>query len=153
MSQQYAQIADLNLYGISANAAAGFTTAQQNQALLAASAYADTKLAGRYPLPLVAPFDISIVRAVCWIAAYDLITTRGYDPASGSDINFRLRNQDAIKFFDDVERGNTHPVVTTANPPPPSFDAPQVWSSTQQQVGTNAPTPGLNQGSGSNRGW
>ncbi len=146
---QYAQIADLVLYGTSANALAQFTAAQQNAALATASAYADTKLAGRYPLPLLT-WDASITRHVCYLAAFDLISTRGFDPGGGADTIFMLRNNMAIKFFDDVERQNTHPTVTFNAPASPSYNAPQVYSSSMTQVGGNGPTASQ---FGKNRGW
>jgi phage gp36-like protein len=48
-------------------------------------------------------------RAVCGVAAYDLMSVRGYAPTPGSDVNIRLRHQDAIEWFKGVSNEKIKP--------------------------------------------
>ena len=114
------------------------TTAQQQQALDDRSAYADAKMRARYALPLGQPYDRALIRAVCDLAAWDIICLRGYDPESGSDQNFMRRaigddgRGGAQKLLDDVERQCAHFNVIEAIAPYPAYAAPMVVSAPQQ---------------------
>ncbi len=127
----YATPSDLTQFAVNANALVGFTAGQQQAALDAASVLADSKLRGRYALPLVT-WDVDLRRAVAVIAAYDMLVARGYNPGDGADDNLRARYDDAMKWLDDVERQNTHPNVTPANGQTPQYDAPKVITSTRR---------------------
>lgn len=132
----YATTTDLVRLGIGAAALTGVSSTIQDAALEAASDTADGYMRGRYTLPLVSWGD-DLRRAVCAIAAWDLLTTRGYDPARGSDDAVRLRYQDAIAWLDRVSQGrvvvsggNTDPTATRharASGPRVSSDRTRGW--------------------------
>ena len=124
----YATLSDLYAHGLPSAALQSVSTSDQQSALDARNAWADGKLSGRYQLPLLA-WDVDLRMAVAQLTAYDLLVRRGYNSAAGADINVRLRYQDAIKWFDDVERQNVHPNVTQSQPPGTSYDAPTVLTS------------------------
>jgi hypothetical protein len=133
----YAALSDL--YNVMPVAMMGtVTTAQQQQALDDRSAYADSKMRARYALPLGLPYDRALVRAVCDLAAWDIICLRGYDPEGGSDRNFHDRaiGEDgkggAQKLLDDVERQCAHFLVVEAIQPSPAYPAPLVLSNAQE---------------------
>ena len=104
----YATTSDLIRIGISAAALRNISTADQIMALEAASDLADGYLASRYSLPIVGYQD-DLKRAVCCIAAYDLLSTRGF-ANSGADENVRLRYEDALKWLKEVSQGRINPV-------------------------------------------
>lgn len=105
---QYAQPTDLANLGLIGGVLSSISTNVQNAALLAASGLADAKLQSRYILPL-AQWGQDLVRAVCIIAAYDLLTSKGYNPATGADPNIRERYLDQLKWLDSVSRGEDTP--------------------------------------------
>lgn len=106
----YATTADLTKLAIPAEALVGIVAADQDAALAAASSLADSYLASRFSLPLTKWGD-DLRRAVCLIAAYDLMTRRGYNP-EGGDANLRLRYDDAIRWLERVADGRIAPAVT-----------------------------------------
>lgn len=144
---QYAFLADL--YNSAPQAMFGsLATAQQQTALDRRSAYADAKMRGRYALPLGQPYDPALVAAVCDLGAWDLVQLRGYNPQSGSDVNFRIRaigvdgKGGAQKLLDDVERQCAHFAVVEAIVPAPGYPSPlivsqplQGWSPNQCPTG------------------
>lgn len=54
-------------------------------------------------------------RAVCCIAAYDLLSVRGYNP-EGADENLRLRYEDAIRWLKGVASGFIDPGLIDSTP-------------------------------------
>ena len=144
----YASPADLVVHGLPATALGALTVAQQNAALDAASKIVDSKLRGRYALPLVA-WGTEITQATCKIAAYELLNIRGYNPASGADVNVSDRYLAAMHWLDQVQRQAAHPDVTPQPSQTPNFNSPTVISSSM------AVTGGLPTGSiaALNRGW
>ena len=70
----------------------------------AASATADSYLRTRYSTP-VAGYGVDLTRAVCSLAAWDLLSVRGYDPQRGGDEALRLRAEDALRWLRDVSSG------------------------------------------------
>lgn len=125
----YATLTDLHTYGLSAVACGNVTTGDQQVILDGRNAWADGKLRGRYQLPLLA-WDVDLRMMVAQLAAYDVMIRRGYNPAAGADVNVRLRYEDALKWFDGVERQNVHPNVTASPTASPHYNAPQVTTST-----------------------
>lgn len=111
---RYALPADLAQLGLPATALTGVSADDQQAALDSASGVTDGYLAARFNLPLVAPFPPDLVQAVCSIAAYTLLSRRGYNPEAGSDQNVRLRYEDAMKWCRDVSDNRAHPQVTQA---------------------------------------
>ena len=104
---QYGTTAELAYHGTTAVALTAFTTAEQTAALVAASAEADAELNRRYALPLASWGD-DLRRAVCAIAAYELLGGRGFDsPNEGSTL--RQRALDARAWLKRVGDGSLDP--------------------------------------------
>lgn len=123
----YASIDDLTGCGLPAPALANVSLAQQQAALMRASRMADTFLRDRYTMPLQCPYDPSLTLWVCWMAAYFLLSTRGFNPnQSGIDTVVRMNYDDAIKNLTRVANGQQQLCVRQGTP-----------SSTQPDVGTN----------------
>jgi phage gp36-like protein len=104
---QYAQPSDLVNLGMLGAAFASVAPTTQNAALLAASGLADASLQSRYILPLK-QWGQDLVRAVCIVAAYDLMTSRGYSTQSPDD-HIRQRYLDALAWFKSVGSGDDTP--------------------------------------------
>jgi phage gp36-like protein len=100
----YATRTDLTRFGLPTAALTGVSTDAQDAALEAASDVADSYMRSRYALPLTGYGD-DLKRAVCHVAAWDLLTTRGYDPARGGDEAVKLRHDTAIAWLKDVSAG------------------------------------------------
>lgn len=111
----YATAADLARLALPARALTGILLADQDAALDAASALADGYLAARYTLPLLAWGD-DLRRTVSLIAAYDLMTRRGYSP-EGGDEQLRLRYEDGMKWLEQVSKGTINPTGFEESPP------------------------------------
>lgn len=94
-------------------------------ALTSASLMADGYMRGRYSLPLLA-WDDGIRMNVAYIAGYQLLAQRGYNPGAGADINVRMRYEDAIRWFEGVQRQAVHPQVTETPVPIPRYEFPQI---------------------------
>jgi phage gp36-like protein len=109
---RYAERTDLTALGLIGNALANVSTTIQDAALDAASALADSYLQSRYVLPLVT-WGNDLKRIVAVIAAYDLITTRGYSPAGNADENVRQRYLDALKWLEAVRDSHGTPSQIT----------------------------------------
>ncbi len=140
----YATIADLYIYGAPQKAFGQLTTDQLTGGLESASNILDTYFRGRYSLPLVV-WDVSVKEATCRIAAYNLLSVRGYNPASGSDVNIKDRYDEAIAWAVRVEKQQAHPNVTPQQHETPDYNQPMVVSTSVVNVGTGAISK--------NRGW
>ena len=108
----YATPDDLTRLGVAAAALSDVPVPDQEAALDAASRLADSYLARRYRLPLVSWGD-DLKRAVALIAAYDLIAVRGFAP-EGADEHLRLRYEDAIRWLEQVAKGEAEAQVEEA---------------------------------------
>lgn len=138
MSEQYATIAELYIHGAPARVFGQLATDVLNGGLVSASAKVATFLRARYVLPLLT-WDDSIVEATCKIATYDLLSNRGYNPASGPDQNIRDRYVDAMMFLERVQKSQAHPLVTSTVSPVPSYiDQPMVISKSVINLTTGA---------------
>lgn len=146
----YASPPDLLTYGFPATALGTLTTPQQQAALDTASATVDSYLRGRYALPLLA-WGPEVTEWACIIAAYKLISIRGFNPANGSDRTLKDRYDRCMYELAEVQRQARHPNVTPQASQTPTFNAPQVWSSTMTATGQPAATP--QQSSTNNRRW
>lgn len=111
----YASMADLRALGLPEAVLASIPEAEQEAALEAASALADSYLRARYDLPLAA-WGRGLTRAVALIAAYDLMSRRGYDPTRPGQENLRMRYEDAIRWLEGVAAGKVDPGVVDATP-------------------------------------
>lgn len=103
----YATRIDLTRFGLPSGALTGVADATQDAAIEAASDVADSYMRSRYTLPLTGYGD-DLKRAVCAVAAWDLLTTRGYDPNAGGDEAVKLRHDAAMKWLGDVSAGRAH---------------------------------------------
>ena len=110
----YATRTDLTQLAIPASAIANVPTAAQDNALEAASDLADSYLKSQYTLPIVA-WESDLTRAVCNIAAYDIMSMRGYGPTAGGDENLRQRYEDAIRWLERIAKGEVSPKVTDSS--------------------------------------
>ncbi len=128
----YATLADMANYGLVSTSLGQLSNPQIQAQLDAASAYANSKMAARYSLPLLAPIDVAIVQAVVQIAAYQCLCLRGFDPNNPGDSAARDLWLAARKYFDDVERQSAHPLVVESARPTqqgqPQYAAPLVTS-------------------------
>jgi phage gp36-like protein len=124
----YANLADLTVYGLPATSLGQTTVAQQQAAIDAASATVDNFFNGRYALPLLS-WDLQTRMVTCWIAAYHMLSVRGYNPAAGADDNIRTRYEDAMLWLDKVQAKAAHPLVTPSPSQSPAFDMPVVITS------------------------
>lgn len=118
----------MHQYGIDPVACGRVSTLDQEAIVAARNIWADSKLRGRYSLPLIT-WDLDLRMNLSFMSAYDVMSRRGYNPATPGDVNIRLRYADAAKWFDDVERGNTHPNVTESATSTPTMQAPLVITS------------------------
>lgn len=80
---QYATAADFDKYGLPVAALDGFT-GDIDDLLIQATGTVNSYLRGRYKVPFVTPPD-EIIRAVCIVAAYDLLNVRGFDASAAAD--------------------------------------------------------------------
>lgn len=112
-------------------------------ALAEASSIADSFMRGRYNLPITGSvaggagvYDPSIVVRVCHIAAYNLMTGRGWNPAPGSDETIRTAYNEAVGlgtplgWFPQVQRQAIHPDVIESSPDAPAHPFPSFTSGT-----------------------
>lgn len=140
----YASLTDLVNYGLPATALANLTTGQQQAAVDDASDIVNSYLNGRYQLPLL-QWDTSITQATCVIAAYNLLSIRGYNPASGADVNIKSRYDHAISWLEQVQRQAAHPIVVQSPDPNGATRQPFVSSNSVIFTATGATAP--------SRGW
>ena len=145
-SSQYCSLADLTTYGAPATAlnTPQLTPQIQQGAIIAASAVMDTYFAGRYQLPFIS-WGIELNDCCARIAVYQLLSIRGYNPASAADVNIRDRYKDAIDWLNKVQRQAIHPNVVLTQANTPGYQQPFVISSSVINTATGATAP--------NRGW
>jgi phage gp36-like protein len=105
---QYAQPEDLVRFSLTPAVAGRFGADQQDAALLAASAIADSLIASQFVLPL-ATWDYSLVVAVCNIAAKLLYDQFGYNPNAVADQLVQRRYDEAIAWLQGVSRKQVTP--------------------------------------------
>lgn len=138
----YATLTDL-LTVLPAASIATIPNATRQAMIDARNAYADSKMRARYRLPLLA-VDESVKRAICDLTAFDMLCFRGFNPGSAADTTIQYKYEQAIKYFDDVERQRAHPlVVEAAAPGSLEYDAPLVISDARKgwEPGTGGDNP------------
>jgi phage gp36-like protein len=147
----YATQADFASLGLPSKATAGVATTDIDAALEAASRVVDSYIGSRYDLPLVT-FDKSVTLAVCKIAAYELLSRRGFAAGAADAEGVTRRYEQAIAWCRDVARGLALPGTTTttdqSKPPVDPQNQPYVLQpQTDSTTGTvMAATP-------TSRGW
>ena len=114
---RYALPADLVRLAISANALTGITSDAQQVALDAASSKAEGYLGAAFRTPLLAWGD-DVKLAVCQIAAFALLSGRGFAPQGAGSNDAVLTSHDAaIGWLKDVARGHVKPAGVTDTSP------------------------------------
>lgn len=101
----YATTAEFNALGLPALALNGFSGDVEDH-LQAASGTVDSYLRGKHALPLTSPYPQEIIQATCSIAAYSVLSIRGFDPEDGANRNVRARYEDAIRFLTAISKGD-----------------------------------------------
>jgi phage gp36-like protein len=104
----YATPNDLGIYGLSSSVVEELDPSDVQEKLDAASSTADGYLSTHYTLPIVVPYPASLIDAVCRIAAYNLLSVRGYNP-EGQAEQIRLRYEDAIRWLEGISAGRIAP--------------------------------------------
>lgn len=112
----YATLTDLSNCGLPAAALASLSNTVKQAALDDYSAEADTYLGDKYQLPLGTPYDRTLVRAVCHLAAWDLLTIRGYNPSDPTDAVVAGRAQLAREWLVRVSNGQARLNVVQSAP-------------------------------------
>jgi phage gp36-like protein len=127
---RYATLADLFNIGAPEAAFRGhsnpelnLTDSQIEAGLEAACGHVDSYLAKRFTLPLVRAGS-AITRAVCFIAAHDLLSGRGFNPANQGDDSTQLDKRVALveKWLDKVADGTVTPDADDSSQPVPDDD-------------------------------
>lgn len=138
----YATPSDLAQYAVNPAAFASVSAANQQAQLDAASTVAEGYLADQYHLPIVAPFPVDLKIAVCSIAAFYLMSFRGFRPDSGNDIVIRQRYDDAISWLKSVAAGTITPAGILDSTPQVREGAPAIVTGVMGNVvgGYAAPT-------------
>lgn len=104
LARSYASTDDLHRYGTPSAGLGGISLSDQGEALVVASALADGFLRGKYTLPLVS-WQGDLTRAVCHIAQYDLLCTRGMSPVGDSYAILLHLYESAMSWLSDVSKG------------------------------------------------
>jgi hypothetical protein len=124
---------DLYKYGLNQTATIGLDPLVLQAEIDASCSWADSKMRGRYPLPIlgsiaggVGVYDPAIIMHICYHAAFNVMTARGFNPDGGSDTNYKTRYEIALDWFDGVQRQRVHPDVMLSPTAPPSYQLPTV---------------------------
>lgn len=131
----YGTPTDLEDMALPAAALSTLTTAQKEKALEAASRLADSYFRENWGVPIANP-NAALTDAVCAIAAWRLMSRRGFAP-DAPDSNLRTAYEDAIKWLEKCQKrecipfdetddatpsvGESQPLVTS------DFDPNIVW--------------------------
>jgi phage gp36-like protein len=110
-------------------------------ALLEGTSVAYSFMRGRYNLPIlgsemggVGVYDPAIVVRIVHIAAYNLMTGRGWNPAPEGDATIRKAYEEAVGlgtplgWFPQVQRQAIHPDVIESSPAAPAHPFPSFTS-------------------------
>lgn len=147
----YATQSDFASLGLPAKATAGIPSFDIDAALEAASRVVDSYIGSRYTLPLVT-YDKAVTIAVCKIAAYELLSRRGFAAGVADGDMVERRYDQAMAWCRDVARGLALPG------PPTTTDAVQPTVNVQeapfvQQRSVDPETGDVTVGTPSSRGW
>lgn len=106
---QYSTITDLGLYGLTAAALATFSEDQKTAALVGASDHADSYLQMRFRLPLSAPYAAALKMHVARMAAWVLMSGRGFKPGTTDAESLHQAWKDADAWLKKVSEGEITP--------------------------------------------
>jgi hypothetical protein len=132
---QYCTPSDVTTYALPATALATVSSGEQTAACVAASEEADSFLRGRFQLPL-ASWGQDVVRYTAYIAAYLMMSKRGFQPLGGADAMIRENYYRAVGYpdrpgtgwFPQIQRQSIHPDVVEGGVSAPKYQLPQVYS-------------------------
>ena len=113
----YATLADLASSGLPPSALASISDADKQAALDDRSDYADTYIGDKAQLPLQTPYPRTLVRMVCFQAAWDLLCLRGFNPDNPADLNVQRRYEEAEKWYARVANGQARVNFKETQPP------------------------------------
>lgn len=115
MATAYAVLADLTNYGVMSTAVFGaLSGGQQQKALDAANALADSYLGARFKLPL-SVWGEDLREAVVAIARFKLLVSRGFAPEGDHAAAIVEAKKDALKWLEGISDGRVNPVVTDSS--------------------------------------
>jgi phage gp36-like protein len=114
-SAAYCTSAQLAQYGIRAEALANIDSAVISANIAAASDVIDSYLRSRFELPLLA-WGSDVTGACAKIAVYEIMRSRGFNSARGSDERIKEAYDEAIKWLVDVSAERATPNVTDSSP-------------------------------------
>jgi phage gp36-like protein len=146
----YAQVANLFVHGARQASFQGganpISDPELQAGLDAASTLADDYIGPRGQLPLQLPYPPSLVIAVCQIAAYEILSVRGLNPAANGDTNLRDRRDDAMRWLEQVRTQQISPAFVFS---------PEVRANAHQQpfVSSKSRLSPITGGWAKNRGW
>ncbi len=128
-SVQYATTTDFGKHGLPPQALDGFT-GDLDQLLTKASAKFNTYARGRYKVPFTAPYPDEVIEVVCQLAAYQVMTVRGFDPQNANDMAIEDRYRDLTGrpgqkgWLQDLASGRVNLDVTADTTPATSEGGP-----------------------------
>ena len=102
---QYVSNVEFALYGLTPAALASFSDDQKTAALVAASAHADGYIGQRYKLPLNGTIPADLKMHVAKIAAWFIMSGRGFKPGSTDGDSLHDAYNDATKWLQQVAEG------------------------------------------------
>lgn len=145
----YCTVAQLEAIGMRAEALVKFDTPAKEAALEVAARQVDSYLGG-YTLPLVA-IGADLTRATAIIAAYDLLSTKGFNPdANASDKNVRDRFLDVKAWLEQVAKEIVIPSGLVGSDagavPGETSGAPRVISSESRGYSVRGTSAAFNRG-------
>jgi len=111
---QYVDVAGVKRWGLNADALAQFTSGDIDDAAEGASREMDGYFRDRFKLPFT-QVGTDVARHCAAIAAYDLLTARGYRPIDPGEDVPRQRYDDAIDWLKRVATGTITPDVTDSS--------------------------------------
>jgi phage gp36-like protein len=106
----------------------------------AVSAEADGYIGPRGMLPLLTPYPPDLVRNVCTIAAYNILSVRGLNPI-GPDSNLRLRYVDAMKWLEKIRTQGVSPLFLFSSDTSRTHTMPFVSSSSVVNLASGRRAP------------
>lgn len=113
MPTQYATRTELGLFGMTAAALGTFSDEQKDAALQGASDHADGHLGQRFRLPLLGTIPIAIKMHVARIAAWILMSGRGFKPGTTDGETLHQAYKDANAWLEKVAAGTVTPAGIT----------------------------------------
>lgn len=97
-----------------------------------ADAFLDSILAGRWTLPLLAPYPQDLISAGADIAAWYILKRSGFNPEGAQDKLVRQGYIDAVKWANDAAQYMIHPQIVGTIP---TAQYPQVQCEASQKRG------------------